>query len=66
LENLVIDLQGFGLAVDVFDPWCSSSEAKNGYCIKTIENLRKSAYHKGTIAVSYGHFKAVGIQKIRC
>jgi UDP-N-acetyl-D-galactosamine dehydrogenase len=63
--DVVEELAEFGVAVDVYDPWVDSSEAKDEYDIMPIEHPEAGAYDGVVIAVAHDVFKEMGFSKLR-
>jgi UDP-N-acetyl-D-galactosamine dehydrogenase len=65
VADLVVELQSFGLSVDVHDPWIDASEAEHEYGIKPITNPGVATYDGVILAVAHSAFLDMGIEKIR-
>jgi UDP-N-acetyl-D-galactosamine dehydrogenase len=51
------ELTGFGLNVDIFDPWASNEEVQHEYGISIVNELPKKEYAAVVLAVSHNEFK---------
>jgi UDP-N-acetyl-D-galactosamine dehydrogenase len=63
--DVVRELEKFGAAVDVYDPWIDAKEAKREYSIRPVTQLRKGYYDLVVLAVAHREFKAMGVQGLR-
>ncbi len=51
-------LKGYGVSVDVYDPWVSKDEVKNEYGIEVITSLTDKKYDGVVLAVGHDEFKS--------
>ncbi|MDB0016106.1 nucleotide sugar dehydrogenase [Alphaproteobacteria bacterium] len=63
--NLIDALAGFGINVDVYDPWVMELNFENKACNQISSVEPKKLYHAAVIAVSHQKFLEFGTQKIR-
>jgi UDP-N-acetyl-D-galactosamine dehydrogenase len=56
--DVVEELQGFGIEVDVYDPHASKEEVKHEYGINLVESF-KEKYDAVILAVSHEEFKSI-------
>lgn len=63
--DIVAELSTYGAEVDVHDPWCDSSEAKQAYGLDLVDDPEKGAYDVVIIAVAHNEFKALGAEGMR-
>lgn len=63
--DIVSEFQEYGIAVDVYDPWVTSEEAKKEYGISLIQSLVKDTYSALVIAVAHRQFAELSISQIR-
>ena len=63
--DIVHELKGYDVAVDVYDPWVSAEEAKHEYGLDMVAKPRKGRYDAIVLAVAHDQFKAMGEAKIR-
>ena len=66
VTDVVAELAGFGMQVDVHDPWVSADEAKHEYGLELLRDAPKAgAYDAVVLAVAHREFKALGAEAIR-
>ncbi|HXP00216.1 MAG TPA: Vi polysaccharide biosynthesis UDP-N-acetylglucosamine C-6 dehydrogenase TviB [Luteibacter sp.] len=58
-------LKGYGVAVDVHDPWVRASEAQHEYGIDPVADPVQGAYDAVIVAVGHREFVALGAEGIR-
>jgi len=63
--DIIAELQSFGMAVDIWDPWVDKAEAEHEYGITPIDTPNKAAYDSIVLAVSHREFVDMGIEGIR-
>lgn len=63
--DVVAELMGYGISVDVHDPWVEPSEAKREYGIDLCENPAHSEYDGIVLTVAHDQFRAMGAKAIR-
>ena len=63
--DIIDELKGYNVNVDVVDPWCSSEGANREYGLSLTENPGKDHYDAIILAVAHDEFKAMGAEKIR-
>jgi UDP-N-acetyl-D-galactosamine dehydrogenase len=64
--DIVRNLEDFGIAVDVFDPWISLEEARNEYGLTCLSKIPSACdYSAVLVAVGHSRFKSLGITGIR-
>jgi len=64
--DVIHELAGFGMHIDVYDPWASREEAKHEYGLDlSTEPPVEGAYDAVVIAVSHREFAAMGPAAIR-
>ncbi len=63
--DVVTELQSYGTAVDVYDPWCDAEEARYEYEIDLVAEPEQGAYDVVVIAVAHDQFKALGGDGVR-
>lgn len=61
--DVIAELQDFGTAVDVYDPWADSSEVKREYGLDLVTEPEPSDYEAIVLAVSHDEFKGIRIEK---
>jgi len=63
--DMIRELQAFGAAVDVFDPWVDSGEAYEEYGLRPIAEPERGAHDGIVLAVAHQEFAAMGAEGIR-
>ena len=63
--DVIRELQGYNVQVDVFDPWPDSTEAREEYGIDLVQELEPGVYDVVVIAVGHDHFRELGVEGIR-
>ena len=62
--DVIQELQGFQLNVDVYDPWIDAKEAEYEYGISPIKTPKENHYDAVLIAVAHNEFKEMGKEGI--
>jgi len=63
--DIVRELDEYGAAVDVWDPWIPAGEAEQEYGLKLVEAPEAGAYDGVVLAVAHRQFQALGPEAIR-
>ncbi len=63
--DIVSELESYGVAVDVYDPWVDAVVAKKEYGVSLIETPKSGAYDAIVLAVGHSQFKAMSSAGIR-
>ena len=63
--DIVKHLEGFGLTVDVHDPWADSAEAMHEYGIDLVAEPAKGGYQGVVLAVAHDSFRDLGADDLR-
>jgi UDP-N-acetyl-D-galactosamine dehydrogenase len=63
--DIINELEDYGVAVEVYDPWVNSNEAKKEYGIDLLSRLQKKRYSGVIIAVAHQQFMKLTIADIR-
>jgi UDP-N-acetyl-D-galactosamine dehydrogenase len=63
--DIVSELTGYNINVDVTDPWCSSEEAEIEYGLSLVKAPEENIYDAIILAVAHDEFKQLGAQRIR-
>jgi UDP-N-acetyl-D-galactosamine dehydrogenase len=63
--DVVHELEGYGVRVDVHDPWVDPAEAKHEYGIQMSENPKTGIYDAVIVAVAHREFAALGAEGVR-
>ena len=65
VADLVRELQKYGAAVDVWDPWVSSKEAQHEYGIRLVKKPVRNRYDGIVVAVGHRQFQAMKLTELR-
>ncbi|SHO53174.1 Vi polysaccharide biosynthesis UDP-N-acetylglucosamine C-6 dehydrogenase TviB [Desulfopila aestuarii] len=63
--DIISELQEFGVAVDVQDPWADVAEARYEYGIDLVTNLTPDSYDAIILTVAHKQYVEMGIGEIR-
>ena len=63
--DIITELQAYGVAVDVYDPWVQPEQAMNEYGIGLVANPEAGAYGGVVLAVAHQQFAAMTIADLR-
>jgi len=63
--DILRELDEYGIAADVHDPWVNHRVAKEDYGITPIEDPQPGSYDAIILAVAHRQFKAMGIERLR-
>jgi UDP-N-acetyl-D-galactosamine dehydrogenase len=63
--DLIRELVGYSVSVDVFDPWVSNEDACREYGLSLIQKPEVGAYDGIILAVAHDEFRLMGIESIR-
>jgi UDP-N-acetyl-D-galactosamine dehydrogenase len=63
--DVIGELQGYNVKVDVYDPWVDMDEAREEYTIELITEPAKGAYDAVVIAVGHEDFRTLGADGLR-
>ncbi len=63
--DILRELEDYGAAVDVWDPWIPASEAEHEYGLSLITAPAAGAYDGVVLAVAHREFQALGPEAIR-
>jgi UDP-N-acetyl-D-glucosamine/UDP-N-acetyl-D-galactosamine dehydrogenase len=63
--DVVRELEKFGAAVDVYDPWANSAECQAEYGLKPIRRLAPKRYDVAVVAVNHREFRELGAEGVR-
>jgi UDP-N-acetyl-D-galactosamine dehydrogenase len=63
--DVIRELEKYGAAVEVYDPWIDAVEANHEYGLKPVRKLRKGYYDAAIVAVAHREFKAMGAAAVR-
>ena len=65
IVDIISELKGYNINVDITDPWCSVEEVEHEYGLSLIEKPAKDNYDAIIIAVAHSQFKDLGAENIR-
>lgn len=63
--DIIGELSEYNIAVDVYDPWVSGTEAQHEYGIMPINEPAIDAYDGIVLAVAHDEFRDLGVENIR-
>ncbi|WP_386065602.1 nucleotide sugar dehydrogenase [Tahibacter sp. UC22_41] len=63
--DVIEELRGYGMQVDVHDPWCDAAEAHAEYGLDLLGELPDGRYDAIVLAVAHREFKALGTARLR-
>lgn len=63
--DIINELQEYGVAADVYDPWVDATEAQYEYGITPVSMPQANSYDSIVLAVAHHQFKALGAEGIR-
>ncbi len=63
--DIISELGEYNIAVDVYDPWVSGTEAQHEYGITPITEPAIDAYDGVVLAVAHNEFRDLGVDNIR-
>ncbi|WP_439185250.1 nucleotide sugar dehydrogenase [Carboxylicivirga taeanensis] len=63
--DIIDELEGYGVNVDVYDPWAEMNEVKEEYGIRLIEQLDNKRYNGIILAVAHQEFLKLNIDSIK-
>ncbi len=65
VADVISELQKYGAAVEVWDPWVSAKEARHEYGIKLVAKPARNRYDTIVVAVAHRQFKAMKLAELR-
>lgn len=63
--DVIAELEGYGIKVDVYDPWIDPADAHAQYGVHVVTEQKSGTYDGIVIAVGHSQFKEQGVQSIR-
>jgi len=63
--DIIVELQGYGIEVDVYDPWADAAEAKSEYGLDLVKTPVSGTYDGLILAVAHMEFRDMGGEAIR-
>lgn len=65
VAHIVKELQGFGMEVDVYDPWANAEEVRYEFGINLLNTVPYAGSYDATIlAVAHGQFMSMDIRAL--
>ncbi|WP_299348579.1 nucleotide sugar dehydrogenase [uncultured Shimia sp.] len=65
VADIVDELKGYSIAVDIWDPWADVDSMARAYGLSTVTEPENEAYDGIVIAVAHSQFTSMGSQAIR-
>ena len=65
VKDIVDDLAGYGVVVDIYDPWVDRLLAGEQYKNRIIESPQEGKYDAIMVAVGHACFVEMGVEKLR-
>lgn len=62
--NIIHELQGFGLQVDIYDPLASADDIKLEYGLEILPAMNGNQYDAVVLAVSHKQFKDINLKRL--
>ena len=63
--QMIEELSGYGINVEVYDPWANTNDAKREYNITPIKSPDQKSYHGIVLAVAHDEFRQMGVEGVR-
>jgi UDP-N-acetyl-D-glucosamine/UDP-N-acetyl-D-galactosamine dehydrogenase len=63
--DVVRELEKYGAAVDIYDPWADGQECRHEYDVRPIKTLKPKHYDVAVIAVAHREFRDMGAEGVR-
>jgi UDP-N-acetyl-D-galactosamine dehydrogenase len=63
--DVVRELEKYGAAVDIYDPWADGQECRHEYGVRPIKTLKPKHYDVAVIAVAHREFRDMGAAGVR-
>ena len=63
--DIIHELSGYNVSIDIYDPWVTSEEAEHEYGLKLIAAPQPAAYDAIVLAVAHHQFGEMGAAPIR-
>jgi UDP-N-acetyl-D-galactosamine dehydrogenase len=63
--DIIAELKGNGVRVDVHDPWADAAQAQKEYGLDLVENPQSRRYDGLILAVAHTAFHMMGAEKIK-
>ncbi len=65
VTDVIRELQGYGMEVDVHDPWVDAGEVRHEYDLHTVDEPAAGAYDAVIVAVAHRQFRELGAAGMR-
>jgi UDP-N-acetyl-D-galactosamine dehydrogenase len=65
IVDVVRELEKYGAAVDVHDPWADADDAEHEYGLRPVRKLKPGTYDAIVMGVAHQEFRQMGVEKIR-
>ncbi len=62
--NIIHELRGFGLQVDIYDPLASADDIKHEYGLEILPAMNGNQYDAVVLAVSHKQFKDINLKRL--
>lgn len=63
--DVILELQQYGIDVDVLDPWVDRGEAEREFGLKLVEQPLEGGYDAILLAVAHTDFVSMGVDEVR-
>lgn len=63
--DIIDELNGYGVDVDVYDPWVDAEEARQEYNVSPVSELNDGSYDGVVVAVAHKQFIQMGIDGLK-
>ncbi|MDX1525614.1 MAG: Vi polysaccharide biosynthesis UDP-N-acetylglucosamine C-6 dehydrogenase TviB [Pseudidiomarina maritima] len=63
--DIIHELNEYGMAVDVYDPWVNNEEAEYEYGVTPILSIKEETYDGLIVTVAHNQFKEMGIESLK-
>ncbi len=63
--DIILELEDFGVDVDVYDPWANAEEVKNEYGLNLLSSADMAQYDGVVLAVSHEQFRNGVLDKVK-
>lgn len=65
VTDIISEFVEYGIAVDVYDPWANSLEARKEYGLDLVQKLQKNTYNAVVVAVAHRQFTELSVADLR-
>jgi UDP-N-acetyl-D-galactosamine dehydrogenase len=63
--DIISELKGYNMNVDILDPWCINKGAQHEYGLDVIKEAKQNNYDAVILAVAHNDFKVMGPDAIK-